>query len=70
MAQDRTGSKKPKAERLAVSTHEAAELLGVSERHLRTMVAMRMIRTVRLRGRVVVPLAELRRIVELPEAGA
>lgn len=78
MAHNPTGCKAPQRiqrtgpeplEPLAVSTHKAAHLLGVSERHLRTMISAGEVRTIRLGARVLVPVGELRRIVGLPELG-
>lgn len=48
---------------LAVSVQQASYLLGISERHARRLVAEDVIPSIRLRGRVLVPLAGLIRLL-------
>ncbi len=53
-------------ERLAFSPKEAAMKLGVSERHLRGLIARDEIRTVRLGARILIPADALRELLAEP----
>lgn len=54
-------------QRLAVSVVEAAEMLSIAPRTLRAWLLTGKVRCVRLGRRVVVPIAELERLVSLPQ---
>ncbi len=53
-------------EKLAYSASEAAETLGVSERHVRDMVSEGQIRVVRLGRRLLIPADALRELLATP----
>jgi excisionase family DNA binding protein len=52
----------------AVDSFEAARLLGVSERHLRTLAKAGTVASVRLGGRVVYPIADLQQLLSPSKA--
>ncbi len=52
--------------KMAFSAREAAETLGVSERHVRDMVSEGQIRTVRLGRRLLIPAESLRELLAAP----
>ena len=51
---------------MAFSAKEAAETLGVSERHVRDMVSEGQIRVVRLGRRLLIPAESLRELLATP----
>ncbi len=53
-------------EKVAYSASEAAETLGVSERHIRDMVTEGQIRVVRLGRRLLIPADALRELLATP----
>ncbi len=53
-------------QKLAYSAKEAAETLGVSERHVRDMISEGRIRTVALGRRLLIPVESLRELLAAP----
>ena len=57
-------------ERLTVSVPEAAQILGISERHAYDMVREAQLPALRLGNRIVVPVQQLHKMLEGQPAGA
>ncbi|HEX5994139.1 MAG TPA: helix-turn-helix domain-containing protein [Jiangellales bacterium] len=58
------------SERLAYSAKEAADLIGVTERHMRRLIADEVIRSVKRNGRRLIPRDELLAYIEVGERAA